>query len=367
MIIIKYLNSKGLEGYIQSDEFRMAKHIAISKHRAISHLTNPKAHDDDILLILAYEEDVMVGYLGILPDDLVSSSGQHIHVGWMSCLWIDPIHRGKKIASQLVSACLSSWNHHIILTEYTPEAGKLYRKSKLFDEVRISIGRRWYLQSNLTRLLPPKSKRWSAVSPVLVIVDATVNTLIKGIKIFETHKPFPYIISDIDFTDDEMAIQFENNKHKSLFTRTWTDFDWMLKYPWILQGNDHSSDAQRYHFSSFERFFIFKACSLKDEDGLLLVLIIFSIRNGHLRIPYLFHDNQDRVVRDLISHLIHQYDVLMFTTYHADLLQIFQSHTLGRYFSKSVKRSYMASKEIAHHFSDHGLLIEDGDGDCAFT
>ncbi|MGB4960672.1 MAG: GNAT family N-acetyltransferase, partial [Saprospiraceae bacterium] len=309
MIIIKYLNSKGLENYIQSDEFRMAKHIAISKHRAISHLTNPKAHDDDILLILAYEEDVMVGYLGILPDDLVSSSGQHIHVGWMSCLWIDPIHRGKKIASQLVSACLSSWNHHIILTEYTPEAGKLYRKSKLFDEVRISIGRRWYLQSNLTRLLPPKSKRWAAVFPFLVLVDFAINILIKGFKIFKTQKKFSYLISDIDFNDDEIAPMFEKNKPTPLFARTWPDFDWMTKYPWILEGDINSSDTQRYHFSSFEKEFTFKACKLHDESGQLLVLIIFSIRNGHLRIPYLFHDNQDRVVRDLISHLIHQYDV----------------------------------------------------------
>lgn len=71
MIEIKLLNKAALRSYIDSETFQNAPVIAISKHRAASQISNPEATEDDILLLMAFENDNMVGYLGVLPDKIL--------------------------------------------------------------------------------------------------------------------------------------------------------------------------------------------------------------------------------------------------------------------------------------------------------
>jgi hypothetical protein len=67
MIDLKTLNRKKLEEFISSGDYKKYDFLPITKHRAISHLRNPKANDEDILLILAFHNDQLAGYLGVFP------------------------------------------------------------------------------------------------------------------------------------------------------------------------------------------------------------------------------------------------------------------------------------------------------------
>ena len=143
MIKIIKLNKTALHAYIHSAYFKTSPVIPISYHRALSQIINPVVKDDDNLLFLAYFDEILVGYLGVLPDDIYHENGLSTHIGWMSCLWVDPNHRGKKIAQTLIHACFEAWSGRILLTEFTSEAASLYKKMGLFQLFNSHIGKRW--------------------------------------------------------------------------------------------------------------------------------------------------------------------------------------------------------------------------------
>ena len=94
---IKEIRHHQLQAYIDSDEYKSSEYIAISKHRALSHIRNPRAKADDLVLVLIFEKEEMVAYLGVFADDLHFSTCIE-HVGWLSCMWVNPVMRGKGIA-----------------------------------------------------------------------------------------------------------------------------------------------------------------------------------------------------------------------------------------------------------------------------
>ena len=175
MIEIKALNRKGLLEYIANEQFGLGEHIAISRHRAKSQAVNPRAEESDILLLLAIENGILVGYLGILPDYLFASKAKH-KVGWFSCLWVSPEARGKSISSLLMKAGLKHWNHKILSADYVPFTKKIYDKTKAFGEQPFTkSGVRLYLRSDFYNLLPPKAKFFQHIKGILKIKDAFFN------------------------------------------------------------------------------------------------------------------------------------------------------------------------------------------------
>ena len=159
MIDLRLLDKRGLREYIYADEYDAHAFIAISRHRALSHLANPRADADDVLLLLAYEGEDLVGYLGVLPDQIYYRGSFH-KCGWLSCLWVDPKHRGKKIAYVLVQKSIEIYERRILVTEFTGAAGRLYDRTNNFVPLTDLRGLRFYRRFHLSKVLPPKNRFW---------------------------------------------------------------------------------------------------------------------------------------------------------------------------------------------------------------
>src|SRR4051812_49201802 len=110
---IKTLTPEQLTAFIQTDEFKTMPVVPISTHRALSHQANPRVEEKDVIMILAYEGEKMVGYLGVLADRIFNGTGS-FKCGWLSCMWVDPTLRGKGIAKQLLATAFSNWQNHIL-------------------------------------------------------------------------------------------------------------------------------------------------------------------------------------------------------------------------------------------------------------
>src|SRR4030042_1368284 len=136
---IRRLNKKDLKQFIDSDEFHSMPVIPITKHRALSHLFNPRASDDDLLLLLALEDNRMVGYLGILADFLYDRDTVY-KVGWLSASWVDPSMRRKGIAGKLLHEALDAWNNHILVGDWVPTSFGVYQKSGAFTDLACREG-----------------------------------------------------------------------------------------------------------------------------------------------------------------------------------------------------------------------------------
>ncbi len=239
MLEIKQFNKSQLLDYINSDDFRKGNDIPISLHRAISQTKNPRLLEEDILLLVAFSGDKMMGYLGILPDYFYLNKNESIKIGWLSCLWVSNQSRGKGVSTQLITKAVEIWNHKVLFADYVPATKIVYDKTNLFtNQPYIKKGIRLYIQSDLQHILPPKKEIFKKTKWAFKAIDFTLNFVLnirlKFIKIDVSHLNFEYI-SQIDNEVNEFII---NNQDKQLSRRSKDDLNWIINHPWILVAND---------------------------------------------------------------------------------------------------------------------------------
>lgn len=361
---IKGLNKFELNEFIQSKEYENLSFVPISKHRAISHIHNPRALPSDQLLFLAYEEDRLLGYLGVLPD-LLWEANESYHCGWLSCLWIDPEQRGKNIAMQLVSAALEAWENKILITEYTAAAERLYSKTKAFQHFKTIEGIRFYRRFELARILPPKKDYFLRIKPILRLVDSSFNFLLH---IFS--RKIRIQGDDVHYTlennFDAEALKFiQSNKEENSFMRAKEELNWILNYPWIYSG-EQDEWSKKYHFSSIDKRFDFKVIKVYESKKLINVLMI-SIRNRHLKIPYIFSQGSINSIAFCIQRILQDENIATLSCYHPQLTAYLKQNKMRVFHKKPIQRSYLISKELATLSKVMNARIQDGDGDCSFT
>jgi len=362
---IKKYNKIELLAYIESESFKNSEVLPITTHRALSHIANPRAKNTDILLWVSFQDTDIMGYLGAMADDMYTGlDKEKIHVGWMSCLWVSPDHRGKKIAQQLIQSCFESWSGSILLTEFTPEAGSLYQKIGLFTPWTTLHGCRWYIHSNLHHILPSKFPSLAKVRPLLKVLDKIVHGFEYIRDSFVESNKKEYQFYSIDKLSAE-AIGFIS-KQKGQFARTGEELQWILDYPWILTTDDIKNEKARYHFSSFEPSFECKAVEIKAKNDVLVGFIMVTCRNGHLRIPYVYYTDIASIIA-CVRHLLRLYKAHTFTMYQNEIIEPLKKEMSSFIPHKTIKREYLISSTINEKIKDSVLIIQDGDGDCAFT
>ncbi|MBS1595517.1 MAG: GNAT family N-acetyltransferase [Bacteroidetes bacterium] len=359
-------NAAQLHEFIRSDEFRSMPVIPISTPRAISHMYNPRAESDDVLLIIARDAGRMVGYLGVLPDKIFNERSEAHRCGWLSCMWVDPEVRGKGIAKKLIGTAFDTYHDHILVTEFTPEAQGLYDRSGHFNALRTNDGLRCYLRFNLHEVLPKKNERYKKLVPVLAVVDALANISINMRLRARSPRTSSLIFEPVANVDEEISALIQSYSPYSFERRDRAELNWIKEYPWLVTGAEEES--KKYHFSvnatRFENRFI------KVMEGeTLRGFMHLTIRDNHLKIPYVFL--ADKHIPDALEHI---YDLMigqclnMLTVLHPSIVNYLQKHSSPFVYKRSIKRNYIITKTLDAHFSDHASLrIQDGDADCAFT
>lgn len=361
MITLKLLNKQQLYNFIHSDEYRQMPVLPISYHRAMSHVHNPRATDEDVLLIIAYEDDLMLGYLGVLPDNIVVEKQTPLHAGWLSCIWVSPLARGKGIAKKMVLAAYDAYQQHILITNFTREAAALYQKLGIFEDLPPMEGVRYYRRMCLSKVLPSRYPKTQKARGVLNIADHAFNFFWQP---FIGKKSESFLVEEADLKQ----IPYGNFFQQCSFNRSFPEFNWILSYPWIKQVTTISNEALRYHFSSEERQFETTLISVSNETNQIGYLL-YSLRNGHLKIPYIFcsPENYQHMAR-FIESLIHRTNADYITLF--EMPEITKQLRFVRLYRKPIRRHFKIThillKKI-RNLTDAPIFIRDGDGDAVFT
>lgn len=362
---IERLNKRQLLAHIRSKDYKSQAFLPISGHRAMSHIANPRADEDDILLLLAYEDGKLLGYLGALPDYMFYGEGQHEKCAWLSCMWIDEGQRGKRIAQQLIAACLDAWKNRILVTEFTVAAKGLYDKSGVFEDLAINKGIRLYLRSDTFKLLPPKRKIFSSTKYLLRGFDAVVNSILD--LRFNFYRKHRLKIEYPTMVDAETEHFISGRQQGQVFRRSAHELNWILRNPWILAGPENEM-SRKYHFSSVDRSFNFYPVKLRDQHGKLIAYFIFSKRDRTLKLPYFYMEPGmlEQAMAVIREHLVH-WRISTFTVFHPDIVSHLEASKTIALHKKSVKRHYIISKALHELLGSGKVVIQDGDADCAFT
>ncbi|MCC7244445.1 MAG: GNAT family N-acetyltransferase [Saprospiraceae bacterium] len=355
-----------LEAFVRSQLYRTSRVIPITPARAVSHARNPRAKPDDVALLLAVSDDQMLGYLGAVTEQLQVKNGQ-VRVGWLSCLWVSPLLRGKGMATRLLREMTEHWRGYTILTEFAPDTRRMYERSGLFMESEPVLGVRGYLRPNLTDLLPPRRAIFGKIKPVLHLADYSLDLLNQVRLKFVGRKPQPEFryLTCLDEQHDAFIRQWNQ---KELAQRDAQAINWFLQYPWIIQSTQPDSISKRYHFSLLANDFQQKALEIFDEKGNTRALAILGQRDRHLRLVAAWFDPNDvKEVANLIAHQMLAMNTAMFTCYHPLLSAYFARNKSPFFAVKPMRRTCMVSNELMGLLPTGPLVFQDGDGDVGFT
>ncbi|HIE16385.1 MAG TPA: N-acetyltransferase [Bacteroidales bacterium] len=319
------LNKIQLQEFLNSEKFKTMPVIPISPHRGLSHIKNPRALEQDILLILAYDDrENMIGYLGLLPDDLFIET-KKIHCAWMSCIWVSEQSRGKGIAQKLVSEAYNCWDGKILATEFTPQAMLLYKKINLFENFITKQGTRIYLRFVLTKVLIKKTNWLKIAYPLLFVIDLLANLFVD----IWQKKQYRYIQADnLIFSETlfDGSVKYQNMSNG--FFRGYTEINWMINCPW-LSLKKHQKTDKKYHFSSWAR----QVKNIFVKNIRTNATLMLFVRDGHLKIPYVWGDWHYKELQQVFAFVVKKYKVAVVTVYHQELIK--QIDTLPHIFQKN--------------------------------
>ena len=82
MISIKKIYKKEIPNLLEDKDFWNQSFLAISKHRLYAHYKNPTAVPDDVVLLLAYLNDELVGYMGVFMNKTTLDAVELKSVGY---------------------------------------------------------------------------------------------------------------------------------------------------------------------------------------------------------------------------------------------------------------------------------------------
>ncbi|MCS3529731.1 GNAT family N-acetyltransferase [Chryseobacterium sp. JUb7] len=359
MIYLQTLNKKQLEEFVSSGDFKKHDFLPISEHRAKSQIKNPKADDDQPLLILAYDDDQLAGYLGCLPDNF-NIDGKTFSYAWLSTLYVSHKFRGKRIAQSLLNRAFEEYNGNIAITEFTPEAESLYNKIGVFKYIQPKNGKRFYFRTELATIIPLKKPKTKSFQPLFSVGDRLLNAFV-SLKNSLIKKPdFKFeILSAVDPESSIFISQFHTN-------RTGEEIKWIMQNPWILEGQ---IKEKKYLFSSFSESFRYFWIKVFDAKNNMTSCALLLERDGYVKIPYFFSASDSDQFTDFLSYFIVKHKVKVLVSYQAELnKKLENSHHFPKIHQRNMERRYMFHEQMLQHLpDDFDPKFQDGDGDCAMT
>jgi GNAT superfamily N-acetyltransferase len=368
MIEFKILNKEELENFIDSKEYFSLKTIPITKHRAISHIKNPRVDQDDKLLILAYMENDIVGYLGVLPDRLFVSNEKSYKCGWLSGFWVDSSLRGKGIGEQLIRKSLEIWDDKILSTEFVPFTKKIYNKTGAFGNPIIKRGIKLYIRMDLHSILPPKKRIFQKIKIYLKVIDTFLNSLLDLRFLFYKNELPPVKLEYINQIDDEAEKFISRFQDGQLFKRGIKELNWIINYPWILSTPTEDINSKRYYFSSIDKSFVFYCLKVRNNLNELVAFLILTKRNRVLKLPYCYIEKGflPEVAKIIDFHILNL-RINAFSTFHPELVEYLSTNKTFSIYKKKIERQYLICNILNNIIKENRYNIQDGDADCAFT
>lgn len=368
MIRIETIVHKELSTFITSSAYLESKIIPISPIRALSQIHNPAAQAEDTILILAYQGETLVGYLGILPDDIFDNTGNFLHIGWFSCIWVDSDMRGKGIAKKLLNKAYEDWQGQVILAQFTQEAYNIYKNMAIFAPyVPSPQGLRLYAKSDFSHILPSKKPSLKKFSFIFKGGDMALNLFLSP---FAKQGIIPYqyktsILEKVGPNDLPKEDHFNYLVPTSL-----SRLNWILKYPWVRKADKKNELESRYYFSSVDNTIATSMIKISDEKENVLATFMLLKRGHVLKIPYLYALNKQAAAK--VIHFVVQYmkaeNLSTFVCYHPLLVELLRQAPMGFIYKKEKENPYLVGKKLLDKLPDLSqFILQDGDGDAAFT
>jgi len=362
MQIVSY-NKFELQEFIESDFFKKLNKIPISKHRALSHINNPYCADDDVLLWAAYENEMLMGYSSVLPDMIVQGNCEE-KIYWSSSVWREESPQKNTLAATLLLKVLAQYKSQLFITDFIPEVEKSYQKLRIFKPMQTEFGVTFYRNLELSQIIKRRFPKLMSIVPIYSVFEKCFNLALFLSRKLITKKINPDLrivennIFDTEFDDFVKNYCTENQ----LVVRNSTYFEWIIKYPWVLQGK-LDDENKRYHFSSVSKQFEYHSVKIYDKQKLVGFMFL-KIRDKRLTVSFSYLN--DICMKDAVAcilQLANAKDLDVITTFDKKLINGLTKKRTKYIFAKKTEKKYFFPRD----FDTTSSAFQEGDGDMVFT
>lgn len=354
-----------LRDWLGTEQYATMPQVPISIHRALSQIANPRRHTEDVLLLVAYDAKEMIGYLGVVPDTMYIDDQDVEHVGWLSCIWVSPMARGRGVSLKMVRQAARDWDGRLLLTEYVPSIKVLYDRSGVFDSTaRQTVGLRIFYRWELATILPTKRPYFASYPRLLRLVDRLLNRVTDLRYLLARPPQTALAISHSPYLPSDAAAFVDQHCAEGLFRRESQWLQWALGHPWVLAGSP-TLDDDRYYFTSRAIRYSMEVVTLR-RDGDVVGVCIISDRDGHLRVPLCHTPGCEGDLAAYLDHYAVSQRVNRCTVYHSGLVDAFGARRTHGLYHKATTRHYLVSSRYSS-IDWTAYRIQDGAGDTFFT
>jgi len=335
--------------------------LPISKARAISFMANPRAKSNENVLYQAHWNDELVAYLTVLPD-MAFVNNHPVQFAWISGAWVHPNYRRQGIATKLIDTVVSDWNGMLMVTNFSQITGAVFEKNKTFRTVKLIEGRRFYLRKTLLS----SYNCYKHSNSYKYLVEKTINlfnysTLIRKFLSLPKGVEIEYLIRPDEETIQKLRLSTTN----TLTQRGAEEINWIIRYPWLINGLLPDRAAQKFFFASVIPSFTCYLVKVFLDDELVGVLLM-QHSNTRFTIPYYwFVENTESVMAKVILLHASKCNASFINIYNPKIVNAMQELRVFYFYSKRRSRQYIAADNMVDIIGDNFNLM-DGDGDSAF-
>jgi len=361
MQIISYTKIQ-LQGFIDDEFFKVLSKIPITYHRAVSQVNNPYASDEDVLLWAAYEKASLVGYVGVLPD-LISLENNKRKIYWLSCFWIDESFRNNNLASQLFFLLLRQYKNQLYISNFLFSLENIYQNLGIFKPTQYLIGSTFYLRFCFAPLVQARYANMKLLVLIYGFIERSLNVIMILKKLFTRKVNVKIKLEENCTLDDELEhfISYFSSTNKKV-VRNIQHFNWILTYPWVLNGKS-DLDSSRYYFTSKAAYFEHRTVKFYLSNK-LSGFVFLTLKNKSLKVCYIYAN--DECVCHIADYLISCAEILKLNE-----IIVYDNQLIKHLKIRRGKFLYVRNIKQAYIFPENdditASVFQFGDGDAVFT
>lgn len=365
---IKAFTVADLRTALSSEDFWHTKTLPITKHRALSYSHNPRADQDDPVLLVAYQDRQVIGYLGILPDKIFVNDAVH-KFGWLTSWWVDPSRATTGVGALLLFKALNAYQQKLGVSGSSKEAGKALDASQKFRALTTLKGLDIRFRLNVTGAILGQIPALKIFRVLFKILDDILNEIVNLRNFFWKRRcdscqglTFEYISA----IDEETGQFIQRHSQDDLTRKGKAELNWMMMYPWILSAPLKDSAGKRYYFSSRADRFFYLGVKVFERKNEMAGFVMLKVRDDRMSVVYSYFESGHALsmTAAVVYHALAM-DVRALSLYDEQLVAGFSELGCPHWSARTVSRGFSLSTALAD-IPLANCRIHGGDGDLAF-
>ncbi|PKP40855.1 MAG: hypothetical protein CVT96_07515 [Bacteroidetes bacterium HGW-Bacteroidetes-13] len=370
MIEIRKIYKKDIPELLSNNDFWNYSFLSISKHRLYAHLKNPNLENNDIVLLLAYLDNELVGYMGVFIDK-INIDNRTEKIGWLSTWWVHPKTKGTGIGREILNTMYAENGGKIGISQFTPSAKRVYDKSGYFTTLKENIGIKAVLRSNLAFVVPAVFPKMNKTTYIFKKVDAFINFFVDIKLSFQKlsiqRKLKSITLEYLNIIDDETLTLINQFNKDDISIKANDFFEWLKAYNWVQKAPLlNLTNKSKYEFSMYDTEFDYSLIKIQENKN-CIGFIVLQKRNYVSKVLFTYFDISKNAAA--ISNIIKLQAIAQGTReiicYEESICKEFRKSSVFLYKTKKVKQSIISKKFNKTNFDT--VRVNFGDGDCCFA